>query len=256
VIQTDAELIDRQIAGAAQELRMRAPQLARQLCAGQPVLVRTAPDGSRLLRRTFYPIAIDDETWTLRLQPSGDWGHAWLRTIPLGSAVDCLGPVGTGYSFPPGIRNVLFAGQGESAWALLPLILLADSQGLAVTLAVEGNRALDLVPAQRLPRNAELHVATLDGSAGRQGRLAPMLPQLLSWADCAMAAGSLDFYDELIAAVEAARFGLRSGFAQILYPASFLCGTGACQACTADVAGGRRRVCLRGPVFDLTDLRR
>jgi len=256
MIQTDAELIERNVAGPTQELRLRAPPLARQLSAGQPVLVRTGSGGNPSLRRTFYPVAIDDETWTLRLQPSGDWGHAWQRTIPVGSSIDCLGPIGIGYAIPAGVRNVLFTGQGEAAWALLPLILLADTRGLSVTLAVEGNRARDLVPAQRLPHNAELHLATLDGSAGRPGRLSPLLPELLSWADCAMAAGALGFYEELASAADASRFGLRRGFAQVLYPASFLCGTGACQSCAADVAGGRRRVCLRGPVFDLTELRR
>ena len=69
-----------------------------------------------------------------------------------------------------------------------------------------------------------------------------------------VAAAPLAFYGQLAAAVKAVRYEISRGFAQVLYPATFLCGNGACQTCVADVAGGRRRVCQRGPVFDLTDV--
>ena len=54
--------------------------------------------------------------------------------------------------------------------------------------------------------------------------------------------------------MKAVRYEISRGFVQALYPATFLCGNGACQTCVADVAGGRRRVCQRGPVFDLADV--
>jgi Iron-sulfur cluster binding domain of dihydroorotate dehydrogenase B len=40
----------------------------------------------------------------------------------------------------------------------------------------------------------------------------------------------------------------------VLYPQMFFCGTGACLSCVADLPDGRRRVCQRGPIFDLTDI--
>ena len=73
-------------------------------------------------------------------------------------------------------------------------------------------------------------------------------------ADALAAALPADAYGVLGETVRAARFALSPGFAQAIYPSHFLCGNGACQACVADVAGGRRRVCLRGPVFDLTEI--
>ena len=77
---------------------------------------------------------------------------------------------------------------------------------------------------------------------------------LLGWAEVVVAAAPLAFYGQLAAAVKAVRYEISRGFAQALYPATFLCGNGACQTCVADVAGGRRRVCQRGPVFDLADV--
>ncbi len=166
--------------------------------------------------------------------------------------MDCIGPVGNGYHLRPQARNVLCIGEGDATWALLPAILDAVAAGLTVTFAMEADLERDLIAAARLPAAVEYHTATPD-AAGR-GRLP--LADMLAWADMLLSAGSLDFYERLATEIETARFGVVEGFAQALYPATFLCGYGACQACVADVAGGRRRVCRRGPVFDLKDVTR
>jgi dihydroorotate dehydrogenase electron transfer subunit len=261
MLQTAAELINRRAVGPSQEITLRSPELARALSPGQAVLVKTGWGFEPYLRRTFYPIAIDDETWTIRVPPGGDWGHAWLRAAAVGTAIDCLGPVGIGYLVPLGVRNVLCVGVGEPAWALMPVVHLTVARGLSVALAMEARTVRELIPAQRLPAAVEYHAITAD--AGRtESQWADLLsgsasgsgPGLLGWADVVVAAAPLSFYGQLAAAVKAVRYEISRGFAQVLYPATFLCGTGACQSCVADVAGGRRRVCLRGPVFDLADV--
>ena len=254
MLQLAAELIERHTQGASEELRLHAPDLARRLNAGQAVLLRAGWGQTPYLRRVFHPIAIDADTWTVRLPPSGDWGHAWLRAAPLGTHLDCLGPIGIGYVLPAGIRSLLCVGEGEAAWSLLPVVCLAAAQGISVTFALEAGTARQAIPATRLPSSVEYHVATVDGSLGSRGKLAGVMGALLGWADGVLAAGSLDFYAGLSEEVKRARFRLVPGFAQVLYPANILCGTGACQACAADVAGGRRRMCLRGPVLDLAEL--
>jgi NAD(P)H-flavin reductase len=123
---------------------------------------------------------------------------------------------------------------------------------------MEGRSPRELIPAQRLPATVEYRTE-VEMALRKPPAMTPLLfpeewGELLRWADVVLAAGSLVFYGQLTAAIRAARYELSSGFAQILYPATFLCGMGACQACVADVAGGRRRVCLRGPVFDLADV--
>ena len=159
MIQITATLIERQTSGPNQELRLRAPVLTRALAPGQAILVKAGWGLEPYLRRTFHAIAIDDETWTLRVPPGGDWGHAWLRAAPLGTELDCLGPVGIGFSLPANARNVLCLGEGDEAWALLPVIALADAAGVSVTLAVEAFTGRDLLPAQRLPATVEYHTA-------------------------------------------------------------------------------------------------
>jgi dihydroorotate dehydrogenase electron transfer subunit len=254
VLQVTAKLLERRTYGPVQELRLHAPELARRLSAGQAVLVRAGWALEPFLRRTFYPVALDAESWTLRLPPSGDWGHAWLRTATPGTSIDCLGPVGQGYSVGPGARNLLCVGEGEAAWALLPAVVGADAAGLSTALAVQTNSARDMIPPGRLPAAVEYRAATSDGSQGAPGLLDSSLGEWLAWADAVLAAGSLGFYGQLAEAIKAVRFGVSRGFAQALHQQTFFCGVGACHSCVADLPGGRRRVCLRGPVFDLLDL--
>ena len=260
MLQTTATLIARATLGPAQEITLAAPELARVLGPGQAVLVKCGWGLDPYLRRTFYPVAIDDDTWMVRVPPGGDWGHAWLRAAPVGTPIDCLGPVGIGYLVPLGVRNVLCVGVGEPAWSLLPVVALAEARGLSVALAMEARTARELIPPARLPAAVEYHALTADGGSTASqwaellaGPPSGAQPGLLGWADAVTAAAPLAFYGQLAAAVKAVRYDISRGFAQVLYPATFLCGTGACQSCVADVAGGRRRVCLRGPVFDLAD---
>lgn len=253
MLQTTATLIARTTIGPSQELTLHAPELVRALGPGQAVLVKCGWGLEPYLRRTFYPVAIGNETWTLRVPPGGDWGHAWLAAAPVGAEIDCLGPVGIGFSVPLGVRNVLCIGAGEPAWTLLPVVAQTETRGLSVALAVEARTVRELLPPQRLPASVEYHTLTAD-SGRMESQWADLLAQLLPWTDLVLAAAPLAFYGQLAAAVKTARYEISRGFVQALYPARFLCGTGACQSCVADVAGGRRRVCLRGPVFDLVDV--
>ena len=256
MIQLRAQIRDREARGAAAILHLHAPQLARQLHPGQAVLIQTGWSFDPFLRRTFFPIAIAETTFAIRLAPDADRGRAWLRMAPEGAEVDVLGPVGHGFTLPDHARRILCLGQGDGAWTLLPLVRAASARGMGVALAIEAPTKRQTIPARDLPLSVEYHVATQDGSAGRRGDLHPLLPELLTWADAVMVVGGMDFYRLLARAIEDARVILRRGYAQALYRTDFLCGFGACQACAADVAGGRRRVCLRGPVFDLVDVLR
>ncbi len=256
MIQTRALLEAREEAGSALSLRLRAPDLAAQLVPGQAVLIQTGWGYDPFLRRTFHPIAIDSESFAIRLAVDGDRGRAWLRLAQPGAELDCLGPVGKGFILPSRARRILCLGGGDAAWTLLPLVQRAAALGHAVTLATDALSKRQTIPAAMLPISVEYHIATIDGSAGRKGALSALLPELLPWADAVIAAADMDFYRQLGRAIEAARVLPPKGYAQALYQMNFLCGTGACQACAVDIAGGRRRVCLRGPVFDLVDILR
>ncbi len=254
MVQVKAQLQTREQRGAVQFLRVHSPALAERLQPGQPVLIKVGWGYDPFLRRTFYPVGLEADAFVIRVPPEADRGRAWLRMAPEGTELDCLGPVGNGFRMPEHAKRVLCVGHGESAWWLLPFVKAASERGLAVTLAVEAVTKRQTIPARELPLSVEYHVATRDGSVGRKGDLRPQLPSLLLWADAVVAAGSLAFYQQLRYAIESTRTIFARGYAQALFLTEFLCGFGACQSCVADIAGGRRRVCLRGPVFDLVDV--
>lgn len=250
MLQTTGTITHRRPDGPALELTLASSELARRLQAGQAVLLRAGWGDSPYLRRTFYPVAIEGDTWTLRVPADGDWAHAWLRAAPVGSEVDLLGPVGNGYTLAPGARNVLLLGEDNLAWILLPAVHDADRRGLSVSFVHRARSPRDNLPATRLPPAAE-YLATTPANGDGFGTA---LPDLLRWADAVLLAGSLTFYRQARALMRQVRYGVQEGFAQVLYPAPVLCGTGACQACVAEIGGARRRVCLRGPVMDLDAL--
>jgi dihydroorotate dehydrogenase electron transfer subunit len=254
VIQTTVEIVERTRHGSALELRLRAPDIVSTLSAGQPVLVRGAWGTGAYLRRAFYPVAIDTDSFWIRVGPSGDYAQAWLSAAVIGTQLDALGPVGVGFRLALGARNILAIGQDLIAWALLPIVLQAGARGASVTLATEAYSARNVIPPTRLPSFVEYQVATMDGSLGRQGVLEPSLPDLLGWADLVLAAGSASFYRQLARAIQASRFQVTRGFCQALLDVPLLCGMGACGACATDLAVGCRLVCVRGPVFDLADV--
>ena len=249
ILQVQAEIVDRKFSGAAQELRLVAPALAAQLNPGQPVLVRAGWGRDPFLRRASTRLPWMAKASRCACCPAATWARpGWPLRRP-GSTVDCLGPVGFGFAVPPGTRNLLCLGEEAAAWMLLPLVAQAVEPpgtngrpgGLVVTLAVEALGSRDLLPASRLPPTIEFHLATLDGSQGRRGRLGGLLNELLTWADAVLRAGSPAFYDRLHAAIQATRYNPPRGFCQIHHAGQILCGVGSCQACRVDLATGRRR---------------
>ncbi len=242
-------------------LRLEAPALARAGRPGQFVMVRCADPGSTdpLLRRPLALHRLHPEQGSVELlvRVVGR-GTAWLAARAPGDTFDLLGPLGQGFALPRPGRNLLLVAGGIG---IAPLVAVADealARGCAVVLALGARTAAELYPATLLPPEVELHVATDDGSAGRQATVIELLRDpdlgLLPWADQLMACGPRPMLVELSAAVRAGRLRWRTGFAQVSLEERMACGVGACLGCVVPTRQGYRRVCRDGPVFDLKDL--
>lgn len=242
-------------------LRLEAPALARAGRPGQFVMVRCADPRSTdpLLRRPLALHRLHPEQGSLELlvRVVGR-GTAWLAARAPGDTFDLLGPLGQGFALPRPGRNLLLVAGGIG---IAPLVAVADealARGCAVVLALGARTAAELYPATLLPPEVELHVATDDGSAGRQATVIELLRDpdlgLLPWADQLMACGPRPMLVELSAAVRAGRLRWRTGFAQVSLEERMACGVGACLGCVVPTRQGYRRVCRDGPVFDLKDL--
>lgn len=242
-------------------LRLQAPILARDGRPGQFLMVRCAEEGSYdpLLRRPLALHRLDRSRGEVELlvRVVGR-GTGWLAVRRPGDPLDVLGPLGQGFRFERRTRNLLLVAGGMG---IAPLFAAAEegvARGWAVTLVLGARTRGELYPAERLPPQIEVHIATDDGSCGRPCLVTDLLDDpalgLLSWADQLLACGPRPMLAALDRAVRAARLRPRPGFAQVSLEESMACGVGVCLGCVVRTRNGTARVCQEGPVFDLREV--
>jgi dihydroorotate dehydrogenase electron transfer subunit len=174
-------------------------------------------------------------------------GPGTERLARLGSdeGLALVGPLGIGFSAPPdGIRPLLVGGGIGAA----PLLCLQEH--LDETTVLLGFRSAAHAQAAAL-FSGEPHVATDDGSVGRQALVTELLAAELD-ADPAATVyacgppAMLEAVRALCAEREvAAQLALESGMA---------CGFGACFGCVVPTTDGYLRLCVDGPVVDAARL--
>lgn len=255
MIQTQATVVEKTtIAPAWWQLTLTAPELPPPL-PGQFLLLRCADRYSCYLRRPVFPVPVNQNHFSLLLRPDPDPGLAWLSARQPGDTLDVIGPLGSGFPLPRGVRHLLLVSDMPDIGPLLGQMGRAITAGMAVVLALGASRASRLYPVAALPPVVEFQAATLDGSLGYRGPVTDLLPDLLRWADLTCAAGSLTLYRTLHRQMEQARLRAEADF---LYGLNadprMACGVGACLSCTVNTDTGPKLACVDGPVFDLVEL--
>lgn len=242
-------------------LRVDAPGLAPRLTPGQFVMAKVAGEGwDPFLREPLFVAGRDAETVTLWV-PGGSPVRERLRALPLHTALDLLGPFGTGLAHHREWRHLLLVAEGLALGPLLAVAQTALAAGQAVALLSVTPPGTTPYPADALPVDIEYQLAPR-GGAGSAAQ------ELLRWADGVVAAGTQKFYHDLADELRAARPGQRGGFAYglLLEPfgwqpdslrwgrARVACAHAACRACLVEVRRDKLLACSRGPVFDLWNL--
>ncbi|MDM8527627.1 hypothetical protein QUF58_05375 [Anaerolineales bacterium HSG24] len=234
------------------QINLESPKLAEQLAPGQFLLVQCTDPFTAYLRRPVFPMLIGSDQLALLLRPSSDAGLAWLLTRQVGDTLNVIGPLGQGFPKPTEEQHVCLISDSPALEPLLGQMQIALHNGSVVTMALQASRASRLYPISILPIAVELHVATLDGSMGQRGRLTPLLPDLLHWADVVYATGTMSFLHQLNQQATEIRLGHHTQFLYGLWPQQlFGCGLGACLSCVLPTKHGLKRACADGPVFDL-----
>lgn len=214
------------------------------------------PHSDRLHRHAF---------WILRANPSGTYGGTvellvtergpgtrWLIGAPPGTAVPLTAPLGRPFALPKEPVTCTLVAFEEGVAAVLPLAARLKERGCAVHVLLGASTEPRLYGALDLRRTARtVQVATADGSVGRRGELAELLPNVLDdqRPDVVYAAGPVPLLRT--AAVEAEA---RGAWSQLAYAGVMPCGTGHCQGCLVPVVGEdgiarNARACTDGPVF-------
>ena len=217
-------------------------------------MVRTSEGYDPLLRRPFsiHRVApLSSPTQLALLFTVVGRGTKWLAERGEGDMLDLLGPLGHGFEISSRSRALLLlaGGIGISPLTFLAEKGLADNRSVALILGAP--TASQLYPAHLIPAEANLLLATEDGSAGRRGMVTDLLAELAPEADQIFACGPLAMY-KAIAPIIKGEKGEKS--VQVSMEVRMGCGFGACYGCAIETKAGMRFVCRDGPVFELKDV--
>ena len=159
-----------------------------------------------------------------------------------GDEIFLYGPLGHGFSLPPGVKFVALACPDGNPLRLLPLAHQALAQGAAVTLFIDQSTITDTLVTD-LPLEIEVQPMSA-------------LPGALQWSDhiaLDLEITELSFLDSLLGLDHPAKKLPCHG--QVLIRVAMSCaGKAICGICTVHTRHGLRYACEDGPVFDLEEL--
>ncbi len=201
-------------------------------------------DERPFLPRAFSVLRADGKRIELLLEDVGP-GTRRLCELRPGDGLRLLGPLGRGFSAPPGDRRAILCGGGVG---MAPLAMLQDEllAGGRDAVVLLGFRDAEHAAGAKL--FARARVATDDGSAGRRGLVTELLAEELARDPVAIVYGCGP--PAMLETVRALCERLEIP-AQLALEAGMACGFGACYGCVVPLReGGNARVCVDGPVFD------
>jgi dihydroorotate dehydrogenase electron transfer subunit len=251
-LRVDAEVVENVRDGASGlRLRLRVPGWPGagpgQFVMLSPGARGAAPRTDPLLPRPMAVYRSDGEAIDVLYKVSGR-GTALLAEAAPGARVGLVGPLGRGFAPPAEGEHAVLVGGGTGTASLLDQAAAAARVGRATVLL--GARSADdlLGVADFRALDADVEVATEDGSAGHHGLVTEPLAKILAAdPDCVVyACGPTPM---MRAAAALARAHDARCLVSLENPMA--CGFGVCLGCAAPLAGGGfALVCRDGPVFE------
>jgi len=235
---------------------LKAPEAAAAAVPGQFVMLRVTENMDPLLARPFGICSLPSKTSVEILYRVVGRGTTLLTRMRAGQTLSLLGPLGKGFPMPEkAVTPVLVAGGS----GFPPLLFLAQRMRSRAHFFV-GARNKECLPPVCILKNlkdhtANVHVATEDGSAGQKGLSTDILDNFLTNRE---KKGLVTVYACGPHAMLAAVSRIAAQHAIPCYVSTeerMACGLGACMGCSIPMkAGGYKRACKEGPVFDAADV--
>lgn len=209
---------------------------------GQFIMLRATTSNDPLLRRPMSIAGQEGKVFTVLYKVVGR-GTELLAQMRSGGTIDADGPYGNSFS-PARPENppALLVGGGIG---VAPLLFWARrNPGAAHVAFIGGAAEKDILCAGEFKKSL---VATENGSAGEQGLVTAPLTAYAGFSAgaCRVLAcgptGMLKAVDRLCAE--------RGIAGELSLEERMGCGFGVCLGCMVDTGGGRKRMCVEGPVF-------
>jgi len=235
--------------------KLRAPAIAQTAVPGQFVMV-WIPGIDEV---PMSISAVDSASGSVEFAVTrvGD-ATTQLHKAKPGTLLGLRGPLGRGFTLPPAKppRRLLIVGGGCGAAPLLFATQHARRAGWEVEAVLGARTKAELLYRRQLPLlGATVLTTTEDGSEGLQGtaidgarQLLERMPASRRYAAC-FACGPEPMLVSLLKLMEHYHVPLQLSLERYMK-----CGVGLCGHCVIDGEG--TRVCLEGPVFDASQLRK
>lgn len=213
---------------------------------GQFYMVGTAESNDPLLKRPFCFFKKQDDAIRILYRVRGK-GTQLLSRLRPGYVLDVVGPLGNSWPRPAGSQVPLIVAGGIGIASVFPL---AESLNKGAIVYGGRNRDELLMLEELKAMNADLHLATEDGSVGMKGTVMDALaPMDIEDNHVIYACGPKGMLKAV--AAFAAKRGLK-GYASL--EEKMACGMGACLGCAVKTTKGIKEVCIDGPVFGLAEI--
>jgi dihydroorotate dehydrogenase electron transfer subunit len=235
---------------------LRAPELAATALPGQFVMLRVSENLDPLLARPFGISSVPAKSSIEILYRVVGRGTTLLTKRKAGEHVDVLGPLGRGFPLPDKNMTLVMVAGGSG---FPPLHFLAQRARCSTHLFL-GSRDKDCLPPAGILKSfrdvcATVHVATDDGSRGTKGMTTDVLNAFLTKMErkadlvlCACGPHAMLSAVTRIATEHTVP-------CYVSMEERMACGLGACMGCSIPMkAGGYKRACKEGPVFDAQDI--
>ena len=235
---------------------LKAPEMASAALPGQFVMLRVSENRDPLLARPFGISSVPSKSSLEIVYRVVGRGTALLTGMKAGRTLSILGPLGTGFPLPDNQTTLAMVAGGSG---FPPLHFLSQRAGSRAHLFI-GSRDKECLPPSGIIKSfrdtaATVHIATEDGSAGTKGLTTDILNAFLTKRErktgiVLYACGP----HAMLAAVSAIAVE-HSLPCYVSLEERMACGLGACMGCSIPMkAGGYKRACKEGPVFDAQDV--
>ena len=236
-------------------MKLHSPQLAGMLKPGQFVHAKIPGMPDKILRRPFSVYSYDPTSGEIEIlyQVVGG-GTEHLSTVKAGEIVECIGPIGNGWTAPENCKRALIIGGGVGAAPVYELARMLIQGGSRVDVVLGAQSKAMLVCMSRYGKlGAEsLNSSTDDGSFGHHGFCTDLVKENLENCMC----DNNEKYDYIACCGPEPLMRAVCNIVrpydvavQVSLEKRMACGIGACLSCVVDTKYKKRRVCVQGPVF-------
>lgn len=217
---------------------------------GQFVEVEVKGSPSTFLRR---PISINwcdvvENRIDLLIHIVGDGTRA-LSRLSVGDSVNCLFPLGNGFTVPAQSSKILLVGGGVGTAPMLQYGKVLREAGHEPVFLLGGRSAKDLLQLDRFEAIGRVFVTTEDASLGEKGFVTNHSILSAEQFDAIAACGPKPMMKAVAAFARKSQVTCEVSLENMM-----ACGLGACLCCVEKTVRGNVCVCKEGPVFNINDL--